>query len=340
MSFLRAAVGIGLAIFWMSVGVARADEPSQKLATVPADLEQMLSRGEFDKLEGLASEYRSTQAPTLGGYWALYAFYKNVAGFRGDGCGCGNDTSDAAFEDKHKQLELWLTAKPQSLTARVALANMWISYAWTRRGGGFSGQTNDAQWGGYFEGLARADNILSGIDPAADPMVLLNEMKTAERSGNQRARLDELYVHATNAFPTFIPYYTNRYLALQERWHGRPGEAKEYIQSLLRSPGGEEGKILYAAVAESALKFERAKFELLETSGVSYGQLIGAYAARQRAVGLTDHDWNALMYFAAAAQDRNGIMFIAKKIGDKWEPELWGSKDNFDTWVNWSARPL
>jgi hypothetical protein len=339
-SSLRAAIGIGLAIFWLTIGEVRADEPSQKLAIVPGDLEQTLSRGEFDRLEDLASEYRSTQRRTLGGYWALYTFYKNLAGFKGDGCGCGNDTSDVAFEDKHKQLEVWLATKPQSLTARITLANMWTSYAWMRRGHGYGGQTSDAQWGRYFEDLGRADDLLSGIDPAADPMVLLIEMRTAERSENPRSRLDELYVQATKAFPTFIPYYTRRYSALQERWYGRPGEAKAYIQSLLLSPGGEEGKILYAAVAESALNFERTKSELLGTSGVSYSLLINAYGARQRAVGLSDHDWNALMYFATAALDRNGIMFIAKKIGDKWEPELWGSKDNFDTWVNWSARPL
>ena len=339
-SFLRAMIGVGVAIFWLSIGAVSADEPSQKLATVPSDLEQILSRGEFDKLEALASEYRSTRIPALGGYWALYLFYKNLAGFKGDGCGCGNDSSDVAFEDKHKHLELWLSTKPQSLTARIALASMWTGYAWMRRGHGYSGQTSDGQWGDYFEGLARADNMLSGINPTADPTVLLIEMRTAERADDPRARLDELYSEAIKAFPNFIPYYTRRYSTLQERWHGRPGEAREYIQSLLHSPGGEDGKILYAAVAESALNFERVKFKLFETSGVSYDQLIDAYGSRQRAVGLTDHDWNALMYFATAALDRNGVTFIAKKIGDKWEPELWGSKDNFDTWVNWAARPL
>jgi hypothetical protein len=300
----------------------------------------MLMRGEYDKLESLGSEYRSTQVRTLGGYWAIYTFYKSLIGFKGDGCGCGKDSSSVAFDDKHTRLELWLTAKPQSQTAHIALAYMWTSYAQMRRGGGYSGETSDDQWGGYDEGLARADNILVGVDPTADPMVILIEMRTAERSDNPRARLDELYAQGTKAFINFIPYYTRRYTALQVHWHGRQGEAEDYIRSLLKAPGGEEGKILYAVVAESALNFERNPSRLMEASGVSYAQLIDAYGARQRAVGLADHDWNALMYYATAALDRNGITFVAKKIGDRWEEELWGSKDYFDYWVNWASRPL
>jgi hypothetical protein len=127
---------------------------------------------------------------------------------------------------------------------------------------------------------------------------------------------------------------------LQERWYGRPGESTAYIASLLQSPGGDEGAIIYVAVAGTALDFERAPAKLLDHSGVSYGRLIEAYGARQRVVGLTNYDWNALMFYSGAALDRNGVTFVAKRIGDRWERNLWGTKEYYDSWVDWAARPL
>jgi hypothetical protein len=297
-------------------------------------------QGDFDKLDDLASDYRSTRIRMTGGFWALGTFYNIVSAFEGAGCGCFTDISNVAFDAKRKQLELWLASKPASSTARIALAGMWENYAWMHRGGEFANKVGDAQWEGYYEGLARADNLLREVDPVADPVVFLIEMHTASRLDDPRTRLDDLYARAVKAFPTFIPFYTRRYRDLQERWYGRPGESTEYIASLLQSPGAEEGAIIYVAVAETALQFERTPAKLLDFSGVSYGRLIQAYGARQRAVGLTNYDWNALMFYGGAALDRNGVAFVAKKTGDRWEKNLWGTKEYFDSWVDWSARWL
>jgi hypothetical protein len=132
---------------------------------------------------------------------------------------------------------------------------------------------------------------------------------------------------------SFVTFYIKRYSDLQERWYGRPGEAAEYAASLLQSPGGDDGKIAYVAVSESALDFENNPSKLPGFSGVSYARLIEAFGVRQRVVGLTNHDWNVLMFYACAALDRNGVRFTAKKIGDRWEKDLCGAKDYYDSWA-------
>jgi hypothetical protein len=36
------------------------------------------------------------------------------------------------------------------------------------------------------------------------------------------------------------------------------------------------------------------------------------------------------MFYACAALDRNGVRFTGK-IGDRWEMDLWGAKDYYDS---------
>jgi len=142
----RTLVAIVVALVCLATGNAKAEPPTEKLATVPQDLEKVLMQGDFDKLDDLASDYRSTRIRTTGGYWALGAFYDIVSAFAGAGCGCFRDVSSVPFDAKRKQLELWLASKPQSSTARIALADMWKNYAWMRRGGDYAGKVSDSQW--------------------------------------------------------------------------------------------------------------------------------------------------------------------------------------------------
>jgi len=337
-----ALVAIVIAVFYLAAAAARADEPTQKLGEAPADLEQILMRGDFDRVDQLADEYRSTQIRMRGGRWVLSSFYSVIADFAGaiPACACTVDGSSTPFEAKRKQLELWFAAKPNSLTARVALASLWKNYASARRGGLYAAQTTDSNWQGYHEGLARANDLVGNVDPTTDPVIFSIKMQIAVGSEDPRPQLDDLYARAVKAFPTYVLYYSSRYRFLQERWFGQPGEAHAYLDSLLQSPGGDEGKIAYVEAATTALDFERTPASLLSFSGVSYHRLVDAFGARQRTVGLTDHDWNVLMYYAVAALDRNGVAFVAQKIGDHWEKALWGTKDSYERWVGWSARAL
>jgi hypothetical protein len=339
MRALRIMFGALLAVLCFSAAV-RADEPTEKIVDVPGNIEQLLANGDFGKLEDLAAQYRSTQVRTWDGYWTLGSFYNSVSAFAGAGCGCRADVTNVTFDVRRKQLESWFTSRPKSLTARIALADMWEEYAWTRRGGDVAGKVSDAQWEAYYANLARADDLLRDLDPTADPEVFRIEMLTAARFEDPRARLDDLYPRAVKAFPTYVPFYTQRFYDLQERWYGQPGESTAFVASLLNSPGGDEGKIIYVAVASTALDFHLSPSELISFSGVDYGRLIEAYGALQRVIGLSYYNWNVLMYYSVSSLDRNGIQFAAQKIGGHWEHRVWGTKDNFDTWVNWSARPL
>jgi hypothetical protein len=145
--------------------------------------------------------------------------------------------------------------------------------------------------------------------------------------------------HGTNGH-LLVSFYIKRYSDLAGALVRTAGRAGRICRLFAAVSLGDEGKIAYVAVAESALDFENNPSKLLAFSGISYAGLIEAFGARQRVAGLTNHDWNVLMFYACAALDRNGVRLAAKKIGDRWQKDLWGAKDYYDSWVGWSARWL
>jgi Domain of unknown function (DUF4034) len=319
MRFGAALLAVGL---WLASAPTQADEPTEHIVTVRGDVEQMLMDGRIDELDAIADDYRASRARVQGGYWALSQFYDWVTALAGAGCGCTPDISKVSFDDKRKALEAWLERRPHSLTARIALADLWNSRAWQLRGAGPAKDTTEAAWRGMRAAMARAEEALAPIDETADPMVYFLEMNMVVPSDDPHGRLQWLYAGATAAFPTFPGYQTQYYYYMLERWFGRQGEAAAFAASLLTNPGGDQGKIDYAMVAETAALSAAGVDDVMKWSGIDYNALIEASAARQRTVGLTNRDWNVLLFYSTAVRDKKGANFELEHIAGNWDRRI------------------
>ena len=255
---------------------------------------------------------------THGGWWALQVYYEWLPPFAGSNCGCRPDISKVAFDDKRKALEAWLERRPRSLTARVALGNLWRLRAWQLRGGAGAEKAQRDGVAGFpqVNGASRRTARRSRRDRRSD--IYFIEMDTVIPSDLSRASLQSLYVHATAAFPTFPAYATQYYYYMLERSFGQPGQAALFAASLLTTPGGDQGAIEYVSVAATAASDSLGVDDLMK-SGVDYNTLIGACAARQRTVGLTNRDWNVLLFYAVAARDKKGANFALKHVAGNWD---------------------
>ena len=146
MRFGAALLALGL---WLASAPTQADEPSERIVAVRGDVEQMLMDGRTDELDAIADDYRASRARVRGGAWALSQFYYWLTPFVGSGCGCEPDISKVAFDDKRKAIEAWLERSPRSLTARIALADLWDLRAWQLRGVKYAKETSEAAWQGF-----------------------------------------------------------------------------------------------------------------------------------------------------------------------------------------------
>jgi Domain of unknown function (DUF4034) len=315
--FGAALLALGL---WLASAPTQADEPSERIVEVRGDIELMLMEGRSNELDAIADDYRSSRVRISGGWWALAELYEQLTPFAGFRCGCGEpEISRVTFDHKRKALEAWLERRPHSLTARIALANLWKARAWQLRGFGSAKDTTAAAWRGFREAMAQAEETLAPVDETADPMVYFLEMEMVVVADDPRKRLQSMYAHATTTFPTFPAYAPQYYNYMLERWFGQRGEAAAFAASLLANPGGDDGKIDYVVVATKAATASAGVDDVMRWSGIDYNALIDAYAARQRTVGLNNRDWNVLLFYSVAVRDKKGANFALKHVAGDWD---------------------
>lgn len=121
-----------------------------------------------------------------------------------------------------------------------------------------------------------------------------------------------------------------------ERWFGEPGEAAAFAASLLAKPGGDQGKIDYVSVAARAVTASAGPDDVMKRSGINYNALIDAYAARQRTVGLSNGDWNVLLFYSVAARDKKGANFALEHIAGNWDRSVFRDQALIDWVTGWS----
>jgi len=191
---------------------------------------------------------------------------------------------------------------------------------------------------------SRARLALATVDDRKDPQIYLLLMEIAEgdtaSSGDARSELDALYSAAIAAYPSYFHYYSRRVNDLQERWYGRPGEAKAYVQSLLKNPGGDSGLVAYSYAANNLMQLNQRE-TLLRVTGLSWPTIKLAYATRERLYGMRNRDWNALCNLALAGEDRDAAKLALRHIGDNWDPAVWQERRYFDAavaWINQASR--
>jgi len=221
-------------------------------ASPDSDLGQtasLLLSNKFDQLDAMAAKYNKADARASGGTPKLEIFYEALASFARERS-CHPNPHEATFENKNGALERWLAAKPDSIAAHVAMAQLWINYGWKARGCSYAAGVTEEGYRLYVARLTKASTYLKGIAPTADPHIYVELNDLARISGSPEI-VAANYSAAVRNHPDYLPYYAMRASALEEKWYGQPGDVAAFEKSLLASPGGDTGKIAYASVATS-----------------------------------------------------------------------------------------
>jgi len=105
------------------VPVSFASEVEQE--SYKSEVGSMLRRSDFDALEKEADSVRRNKSRFPGGVWKLYVFYEGLEGPFG-----GERATDAEWAAHIETLKHWATVKPDSVTARVALAQAYFGWGY------------------------------------------------------------------------------------------------------------------------------------------------------------------------------------------------------------------
>ena len=203
-----------------------------------------LLRRQFDKLEAMAAKYRKSKAHYSTGEWKLSFVYD-----------CTRAIEVPQYtESTMMVLREWVKTKPDSITARMALARGLVRYAMFARGGG-TGDTVTSEGGRLMrERLAESWTVLQDARKLKEkcPEWWAVAMSIAIGQGWDKKVYDKLYQEAIAFEPQFYPYHFHKTLYLLARWYGDMGDPEKFAttaaDAMARKKGKKAGDVLYARI--------------------------------------------------------------------------------------------
>jgi tetratricopeptide (TPR) repeat protein len=228
----------------------------------------MLADKKFAELDKLQGDMLASKKILASGRWFADDFYAVFDSM---------DASDfdADWQARLDLLKQWAKARPDSATAKVALARLIGSYAWRARGSGYSDTVSQDGWKVFEDRLELAMSILNQVKDRP-PLWYMPAQRCALGQGWERQKYDAMVEECRKAYPTYDSVVFGKCYWLQPRWHGQEGEYESYIAGEADKRKGVAGDLLYARSAwyvetmidnvlnETKLSWSRVKSGLIE----------------------------------------------------------------------------
>jgi hypothetical protein len=285
---------------------------------------------DYDALENLAEQGRSANDAWPSGNWRVVPVYN------------GLELSDAQAESvwlaRQNALQAWVKDRPESITARVALARHLVNYAWKARGLGFANTVSDKGEQLFEERLQQAQSVLSEANNLTErcPVYWSTLMKIGLGLRMDRDEYDRIYQQAMAAYPDYTPAYVQRAIFLLPRWYGAKGEWVTDLTKMADKIGGEKGDILYAQVAWSMHGFSDKKNIFTENEELSWDRVNRGWDALEKEFPDSLNTTLIHAHLAALAGDREKAKECLMKTEGKVTLSAWDSKEEFIDFANWT----
>src|SRR5262249_27568535 len=127
-----------------------------------AAVDRLFEAKDIDGLEATTVELFARPSSYPDGFTGFDQFFARI------GTQPGNPP-DSTIRDRIATIEEWARRKPRSAAARVALAEIWVAYAWRARGSGWASEVTEEGWRLFRERLAKAHEAMDEARQLGDP---------------------------------------------------------------------------------------------------------------------------------------------------------------------------
>lgn len=287
----------------------------------------LFSARDFEKLDALAQKYRDSKECYANGVWKLNEIHVGLQ--------LPRNASERAWKAHLSALREWSGARPESITARVKLAEELVSYAWRARGGGYANTVSQEDWKTFHTHLKQAADLLAAAKglKAKCPRWWSAMLQVAQGLGAERSDYEEIFNEAVRANPQYAVYYSRKSTYLLPRWHGKPGEWERFLASTADQIGGEDGDVLYARVAW--LMHESVFGNIFEESKISWNRVESGFKVLEARFPTSLAVRNERAYLAIFACQRPVARKYFERLDGKVDLSVWPSKENFIEKANW-----
>jgi Domain of unknown function (DUF4034) len=289
-------------------------------------VEADLVEDKFDDLDRMADKYRREKTRQPGGVWKLRSFYELLD---------SPELSDADSSAHLEHLQKWMTARPESVTARIALATSLDRWAWIARGHTYASGVSPEGWRLFKDRSSQAAAILTGAAnlPTPDPQFYAESMMVGLEQQWDAARMQDMLERGLQLEPGY--YYLDKHYAtyLLPKWHGKAGDSAGFAKDEANRAGGEAGDQLYYEIATTLLARGNDEFSPQE---LDWQRIQRGYASISAQYGTSERIKNDLAYMAWRYRDVPVAASQFALIGDKWSRGVWGTREFYDKIRDWS----
>lgn len=289
----------------------------------------MLAEGRVNDLDCLADSLRTSKARFAGGNWKLNVLYSGLESPL-------QHPTESDWKDHLQRLKHWVSQNPQSITARVALAEAYVDYGWYARGDGEADTVSASGWQILGQSSAEAREILERASSlkAKCPEWYSAMEDVALAQGWYRPEVEALVEKSFAFEPSYFKVYEKYGLYLLPRWYGEEGDTETFAAAISDRIGGDLGDAVYFKMAGSVVCNCRTQPQL---SHMSWERIQKGFAALEKQNGVSLWNLNTLALMATKLEDPIVADQAFRRMGDQWNEEIWKkNRAYFDTAKAWA----
>jgi len=319
-----------------AAGVMRAQAPTaMEAATEEAGpqegswkqrIEAALIAERFDDLDRMADQYRREKTRVKGGDWRLRQFYEILD---------APQMTDKDSVDHIAHLEHWMQLRPESITARVALATSLHRWAWVARGNGLADTVTAEGWRLFDQRIKRSESVLQSAANLHQmcPQWYSEMMTVALAQSWDANKMNDLFLRGVQFEPEYFYLYKQYANYLLPKWDGKPGDAARFAKDSADRLGGDAGDQLYFRIATNLIRRGDGDFPVKQMDWQRIQH--GAESIAQQ-YGSTRRMKNELAFMAYKYRDVAVARQQFAAIGDDWARAVWRDRQFFDRARDWS----
>jgi len=306
--------------------------PIKQRKELLADVTALLKAKDYKGLDELAANLRKEKSIFPAGLWHLDYFYEFVSASQND--------ADPQWEQQLSRLRDWVKARPNSITARLALANTTAEYGWKARSGSWASEVHENQWKLFHERLDKAHKLLLEAEKLKEKcpcwygmMIEIGLGKGWDIKEEQR-----LLNESVKKQPKYLAVYMNMGTYLQPRWYGKTGDWQKFASASADKIGGAEGDKFYARMIWNQEWLAGNDYPANFHSGT-----LSWTRAKKGFHGLMEEyagDWGPPSEFCSLcvmARDGKQAKELFAKLGNRVMLGVWKSAEKFKQAREWAS---
>lgn len=302
------------------------DLVAHEIKIFDAEIRGAFDERKFDLLEKTSQSLRESGELFPDGSWMLFRFYEAV-----DHRFHSGDDGYLTDLEIHRE---WEKAYPDSLTRRIALAEMLVSYAWHARGSGYANTVTEEGWKYMRERLDQAARALGDAQklPGKDAYWFSAAMTVGTGQSWAKEAFDNLMEEARGEFPTYWHLETQRAYTLLPRWFGEEGDWEKFAIEASEVPGGL-GDETYARIL---IRLSGYHAEVFRDADAKWSMAKPGFVTLLEKYPESVTLRNEAAYHATLGRDREMAAEIFASLGDEYIKDVWKKPERFVHFRTWA----